>query len=326
MSIAQTIDESRSQEHVPPSPGRLRPSPSRKRRGRAGSETSPMSALGFLTPFLALYIVFVILPALYGLLMSFFNTSLVRPGLGSFAGIANYAEVFGSQEFWQSMWHTIYFAILTTVPLVVLGFVFAWLATRASRGRVFYRVAFFTPYVLPSAVMALIWVWIYAPVIGLLTQFMTVIGLTAPGWLSDPLWAMPSLALATVWWTVGFNFVLYLAGLGEIPKELYEAASIDGASPWQQLRLITVPLLARTTTLVVVLQFIASLKVFDQMYIMTSGGPNFGTRSVLEYIYDAGFTDMRIGYAAAASTLFFVLVLAVSAVWLIITRRQNQEN
>lgn len=285
-----------------------------------------MSALGFLTPFLVLYIVFVILPALYGLVMSFFNTSLVQPGLGSFAGVDNYAEAFGNQEFWQSMWHTIYFAILTTPPLVVLGFVFAWLAERASRGRAFYRVAFFTPYVLPSAVMALIWVWIYAPVIGLLTKFVTMIGLTAPGWLSDPVWAMPSLALATVWWTLGFNFVLYLAGLGEVPRELYEAASIDGASPWQQLRLITLPLLARTTTLVAVLQFIASLKVFDQMYIMTSGGPNFSTRSVLQYIYDNGFTDMRIGYAAAASTLFFIVVLAVSAVWLVITRRQNEES
>jgi len=319
VSTAQTIDESRSLN-------RARSSTGRKRRGRAGSETSPMSALGFLTPFLVLYIVFVILPALYGLVMSFFNTSLVQPGLGSFAGVDNYAEAFGNQEFWQSMWHTIYFAILTTPPLVVLGFVFAWLAERASRGRAFYRVAFFTPYVLPSAVMALIWVWIYAPVIGLLTKFVTMIGLTAPGWLSDPVWAMPSLALATVWWTLGFNFVLYLAGLGEVPRELYEAASIDGASPWQQLRLITLPLLARTTTLVAVLQFIASLKVFDQMYIMTSGGPNFSTRSVLQYIYDNGFTDMRIGYAAAASTLFFIVVLAVSAVWLVITRRQNEES
>jgi multiple sugar transport system permease protein len=123
---------------------------------------------------------------------------------------------------------------------------------------------------------------------------------------------------------LGFNFVLYLAGLQEIPRELYEAAALDGAGPWQQVRQITIPLLARTTTLVTVLQVIASLKVFDQMYIMTSGGPNFSTRSALQYIYDLGFTDFRTGYAAAASTLFFLLVLAVSAVWLVITRRQEQ--
>ena len=108
---------------------------------------------------------------------------------------------------------------------------------------------------------------------------------------------MPSLAITTVWWTLGFNFVLYLAGLQEIPRELYEAAAIDGAGPWQQIRSITIPMLGRTTTLVAVLQVIASLKVFDQMYLMTQGGPNFATRSILEYIYDDGFTNYRIGYA-----------------------------
>jgi multiple sugar transport system permease protein len=185
-------------------------------------------------------------------------------------------------------------------------------------------LAFFLPYILPSAVVALIWVWIYTPALGLLTKAVTAVGLTAPAWLGDPNWAMVSLAITTVWWTLGFNFVLYLAGLQEIPRELYEAASIDGAGPWQQIRQITIPLLARTTTLVTVLQIIASLKVFDQMYIMTSGGPNFSTRSALQYIYDLGFTDFRTGYAAAASTLFFLLVLAVSTVWLFLTRHQEQ--
>jgi multiple sugar transport system permease protein len=135
---------------------------------------------------------------------------------------------------------------------------------------------------------------------------------------------MWSLALTTVWWTLGFNFVLYLAGLQDIPRELYEAASIDGAGPWQQITRITIPMLARTTSLVLVLQIIASLKLFDQAYIMTSGGPNFSTRPVLEYIYDVGFTDFRTGYAASASTLFFILVLAVSAVWVFLTRHQEQ--
>ena len=136
---------------------------------------------------------------------------------------------------------------------------------------------------------------------------------------------MPSLAITTVWWTLGFNFVLYLAGLQDIPRELYEAASIDGAGPWQQIRTITIPMLGRTTTLVVVLQVIASLKVFDQMYIMTSGGPNFSTAPSLEYIYDQGFTNFRVGYASAVSMLFFLVVLAVSAVWFAIVRRQERE-
>jgi multiple sugar transport system permease protein len=257
--------------------------------------------------------------------MSFFNTSLVRPGLGSFAGLGNYAEALQSSDFWSSLWHTVWFTILTTVPLIVLAFVLALLADRVKTGRWFFRLAFFAPYVLPSAVVALIWMWLYTPTLGLFDTTLTKIGITPPNWLGSESFAMWSLAITTVWWTLGFNFVLYLAGLQEIPRELYEAAAIDGAGPWQQIRTITIPMLGRTTTLVAVLQVIASLKVFDQMYLMTSGGPNFATRSILEYIYDEGFTNFRIGYAAALSTLFFIVVLAVSAGWFAIVRRQEKE-
>jgi multiple sugar transport system permease protein len=278
-----------------------------------------------LAPFVILYVLFIIGPAIYGLLMSFFDTSLVRGGLGTFAGIDNYSEALGSSDFWTSLWHTIWFTILTTPPLIVLAFVFALLADRVGRARWFFRLAFFAPFVIPSAVVALIWIWLYTPGLGLIEAGLGWFGITAPNWLGDPAWAMPSLAITTIWWTLGFNFVLYLAGLQDIPHELYEVAAVDGAGPWQQIRSITIPLLGRTTTLVAVLQVIASLKVFDQMYIMTSGGPNFATRSALEYVYDEGFTNFRVGYAAAVSTLFFVVVLVVSAAWFAIVRKQEKE-
>ncbi len=281
-------------------------------------------AAAFLAPFAALYLLFVIGPALYGLVMSFTNTSLVRAGLNGFAGFGNYAEALSSADFWSSLWHTLWFTILTTPPLVVLGFIFAMLANRVTRGRWFFRLAFFAPYILPSAVVALIWIWIYTPGLGLLDTALARVGITAPSWLGSETWAMPSLAITTVWWTLGFNFVLYLAGLQDIPRELYEAAAMDGAGPWQQIRTITIPLLGRTTTLVVVLQIIASLKVFDQMYLMTAGGPSFVTRSLLQYVYDEGFTNYRVGYAAAVSMLFFLVVLAVSAVWFTLVRRQEK--
>jgi multiple sugar transport system permease protein len=303
----------------------VRPSTETRERppkaGRAERHGPPAAA--FLTPFLVLYLLFIIGPALYGLVMSFFNTSLVQSGLGSFAGFGNYAEALQNSDFWSSLWHTIWFTILTTPPLIVLAFVFALLADRASRGRWFWRLAFFMPFILPSAVVALIWIFIYTPELGLLTTGLAKIGIEAPVWLGDPNWAMPSLAITTIWWTLGFNFVLYLAGLQDIPRQLYEAASLDGAGPFQQIRMITIPLLARTTTLVAVLQVIASLKVFDQMYLMTQGGPNFVTRSVLQLVYDEGFTNFRVGYAAAISMLFFVVVLAVSAVWFALVRRQE---
>ena len=281
------------------------------------------SAWAFLIPFLVLYLLFVIGPTVYAFILSLFNGSLVKPGLGSWAGWGNYAEALKSSDFWSSLWHTIYFTILTTPPLVILAFLFALLADRAVRGRAFFRVAFFLPYVLPSAVMARSWIWIYTPALGLAEGWLGAIGITAPTWLGDPNWAMPSVAIATVWWTLGFNFILYLAGLQDIPRELYEAASIDGAGPVQQIRMITIPLLSRTTTLVVVLQVIASLKIFDQIYIMTSGGPNFSTIPSLEYIYDQSFTNMRIGYGSAVSMLLFLVILAVSFVWFGIVRRQE---
>jgi multiple sugar transport system permease protein len=282
------------------------------------------SAYWMLAPFLALYVLFVIGPTIYAFILSLFNGSLVRGGLGSFAGLSNYAEALQSQDFWSSVWHTLLFTILTTPPLVVLAFFFALLADRATRGRWFFRLAFFAPYVLPSAVLSLIWIWIYTPDSGLASDFLGRIGVTAPGWLGDPNWAMISVAIATVWWTLGFNFVLYLAGLQDIPRELYEAASIDGAGPVQQIRRITIPLLNRTTTLVAILQVLASLKIFDQIYLMVQGGPNFSTRPALEYIYDESFTNMRIGYGAAVSMLFFILILIASFVWLAIVRQQGR--
>ncbi len=290
------------------------------RQGRPG-----LAGLGFLAPFLLLYLLFLVGPSLYGLAMSFFNTSLVKGGLGTFAGLANYAEAFRTPEFWSALWHTVWFTILTTPPLVALALVFALLADRVVRGRWFFRLVFFAPYVLPSAVIALIWNWIYTPDLGLLSGAVSAIGFTPAAWLGDPAWAMICVAATTVWWTLGFNFVLYLAGLQEIPRDLYEAASIDGASPWQQMTRITVPLLGRTTTLVMVLQVIASLKIFDQVYLMTSGGPDFSTRVAIQYIADVGFTDYRVGYASAVSMVLFAVILVVSLVWFAIVRRQERE-
>jgi multiple sugar transport system permease protein len=215
------------------------------------------------------------------------------------------------------------FTLMTTPPLVAVSLMLAIFTDRLARGRWFFRLVFFAPYVVPSAAMALIWTWLYTPQIGLWDSWLSAVGISnPPNWLADPSWAMVSVALATVWWTLGFNFVLYLAGLQEIPRELYEAAAVDGASRWHQLRRITVPLLNRTTALVLVLQIIASLKIFDQIFLMTAGGPNYSTRVLLEYVYDIGFTDFRTGYAAAASMLYFLVILAVSLVWFFASRRQ----
>jgi multiple sugar transport system permease protein len=281
---------------------------------------------GLTAPFLVFYVLFLIGPTVYGIVMSFFNSSLQHSGLGGFAGPDNYTQALTSSDFWQSMWHTVLFTLMTTPPLVAIALMLAVFTDRLARGRWFYRLVFFAPYVVPSAAMALIWTWLYTPQIGLWDSWLSAVGISdPPNWLGDPSWAMASVALATVWWTLGFNFVLYLAGLQEIPRNLYEAAEVDGASRWHQLRRITIPLLKRTTALVLVLQIIASLKIFDQIFLMTAGGPNYATRPLLEYVYDIGFTDFRTGYAAAASMLYFLVILAVSLVWFFVSRRQPKE-
>lgn len=281
---------------------------------------------GLTAPFLIFYVLFLIGPTVYGIVMSFFNSSLQHSGLGGFAGPDNYTQALTSSDFWQSMWHTVLFTLMTTPPLVAIALMLAVFTDRLARGRWFFRLVFFAPYVVPSAAMALIWTWLYTPEIGLWDSWLSAVGISdPPNWLGDPSWAMASVALATVWWTLGFNFVLYLAGLQEIPRNLYEAAAVDGASRWHQLRRITIPLLNRTTALVLVLQIIASLKIFDQIFLMTAGGPNYATRPLLEYVYDIGFTDFRTGYAAAASMLYFLVILAVSLVWFFVSRRQPKE-
>jgi multiple sugar transport system permease protein len=298
-----------------------RPVPARAARSRRRLDSAHRTAWLFLAPFGLFYLAFILGPLVYQLVTSFFATSLVRGGLGRGLGFANYVEVLTSGTFWIAVRNTVVFTLITTVPLVLLGLAMAILVNRVTRAQWLFRLAFFAPYVLPSATMALIWFFLYSPKLGLVDTILSAFGVQSAALLGDPSTALAAVALATVWWTLGFNFVLYLAGLQEIPREIYEAASLDGATAWQQIRHVTVPMLGRTTTLVVVLQVIASLKVFDQVFIMTQGGPGTASIPVLEYVYNTGFTDYRVGAASAASMVFFLLILGVSAVWLTLTRR-----
>ncbi len=303
---AQALDSAPPRTIAGPRP-RRRANPIDLGGGRAG--------WAFLAPFGIFYLLFLLGPAVAMLVVSFFNTSTVAPGLGGFAGFGNYAEMFGRADFWQAMWHTVQFTIYTTPPLVILAFVFAVLTNRIRRGQWFFRLAFFLPFVLPSATISLIWQFIFTPGTGLWALVEQGFGITPGGGvLAGPNTAMIGIALATVWWTLGFNFVLYLAGLQEIPRDLYEAAAVDGATAWEQIRYITLPLLSRTTTLVILLQIIASLKIFDQVYLMTSGGPGTSTQVALGLVTGTAFTDNRIGAASAASTLLFIVIVVIAVI------------
>ena len=292
------------------------------KRGRpAGGENR--AGWLFATPFLVLYLLFLVGPVLIGIVISLFNTSTVSSGVGRWVGTANYAAVLKSTDFWSSMWHSVLFTLITTPLLILLPLLFAIFAARISRNRWVYRLAFFAPYVVPSSVVCLIFAFMYTPQTGLISKLFSGVGLSAPNFLGSTSGAWLAVTLLTLWWTFGFNFILYTAAIQDIPEETYEAASIDGASPWQQIRSITIPLLGPTTSLVLILQVLASLKVFDQIYILLAGGPNESTRPVIEYIYDTGFTSYRGGYAAAATMVYFVVLVIISAGWALFRRRRN---
>ena len=278
----------------------------------------------FSTPFLVTYVLFLIGPVIIGLVISLFNTTTVTPGLGGWVGLANYKEVLTSADFWASMWHTVLFTLLTVPLLVVLPLIFAILCARIVRQRWFFRLVFFAPYVVPSSAVCLIFAFMYTPETGLITKAFNLVGLTAPNFLGSVGGAWFGVTLLTLWWTFGLNFILYTAGIQDISEDVYEASAIDGASAWQQITRITLPLLRPTIGLVLILQILASLKVFDQIYILLAGGPGNKTRPVIEYIYDTGFTSYRGGYAAAATMVYLVVLIVISAVW-VLSRRDKAD-
>jgi ABC-type sugar transport system permease subunit len=300
---------------------RLARSEARVRERRSRDPRTSRAALLFTAPFFVLFVAFLFWPVISAVRTSLFDDSLV--GGASWAGLSNYTDLLTDSTFWWAMWHTALFTLLSVPPLVLLPLGLALMVSRVRRMQWLYRLAFFAPYVLPVSVIVLIWNWMYQPGFGLINSYLVTLGFAEVNWLGQPGVAMISAVIATVWWTLGFNFVLYLAGLQEIPRELYEAAATDGATPGQQLRRITLPLLSSTFVLVTVLQVIASLKVFDQIYLLQAGGagPQDSTRPAIQLIYETGFTQYRIGYASAMSFVFFVVIVVITVIALRLVRR-----
>lgn len=291
----------------------------RNRRARLGS------GWPFVLPFVLVLVAFMVVPTIYGLGLSFTSQSIM--GTGELVGLENYAVALTDPDMWATMWNTVRFTLMSTVPLVLVALVMAILVHSGLPGQWLWRFAFFAPYLLPVAVVVQVWVWLFQPELGLINNTLQALGIPGPMWLTQPESAMWSMVILTLWWTVGFNFLLYLSALQSIPDHLYEAASIDGAGPWRRLFSITLPQLSSITMLIVVLQVIVSLKVFDQMFIAFDGGPGpaGSTRPLLQYVYDTGFTNYRIGYASAISYIFLALIIVLTlALQLVIRKRRNR--
>jgi multiple sugar transport system permease protein len=274
---------------------------------------APWTPWLFLAPYLVLFAVFVAIPVVYGLWMSLHNWDQFLPDK-PWAGLDNYRDLFtpGSAKagpFWDAMRATGIFTVLSVPLLVVLPLGVATLLNRRFRGRAFFRAMYFAPYVLGVVVVSMVFRFLLDPNIGALNH---LLGTTTP-WTTALPWAWISLVGTTVWWTMGFNAVIYLAGLQDIDTQLYEAAKVDGANPWQRFRNVTLPGLRPVTVFVVTVTILASANVFGQAYLMTQGAPEKQTRTAIMFIAEEGFQDFNLGSAAAMSYVLALFLMALSA-------------
>jgi ABC-type sugar transport system permease subunit len=288
--------------------------------GPAGRRGGALVAWAFLAPFLLPFLLFWILPIVHGLYVSFTNASLTAVQ-ERFVGLENYRRLLGDPVYRRSLANTVLFVVENVPLLVVGGLLLALLLNRALPGLALIRAAFVAPYLITASAVAIIWQFVLDPTTGLLNVWLAQVGLPAQQWLNEPGQAMGAIVLITLWWRVGFPFLVLLAGLQEIPGELHEAAKLDGAGAWQRFWRITLPLLAPVLFFVLIIRFIDSFKVFAQVYLVTGGGPVGSTRVLLQYLYEVGFQDFRSGYAAAIGWSLFLIILAVTAVQMRLLRR-----
>jgi multiple sugar transport system permease protein len=266
----------------------------------------------FLFPSLAGLLVFLIIPMLSSLALTFYEWDPLIPTRFTFVGLENYLTLIKDTDFWAALRHTLFF-IGGYIPLVmVTGMGVALLMNQKLIGRTFFRGAFFMPVISAWVAVALMWTWIFNPQFGIVNYLLGLIGITGPPWLYDPNWAMPAIILTSVWKDIGFIMVLFLAGLQNIPHEYYEAAALDGATLWAKFRYITLPLLSPTVFFTLIISLINSFQVFDQVWIMTQGGPAGSTSVLVEQIVNNSFRYGRMGYAATLSWVLFLMVFAVT--------------
>jgi ABC-type sugar transport system permease subunit len=280
---------------------------------RRGSHHKAITAWLFLAPSLIVLAAFTLYPMVQAAYLSLTDYNLIRAA--EWVGLDNYAELFADPAFWNAFWNTVLYAAVVTPVTVVLALALAIFLDRAFAGRAFVRTSIFLPFIVSLGIIAIAWSFLLDPNIGLLSYWLSQVGIVSgQGVLSDPQWAMPAVMFVGVWKTVGFYMVIYLAGLQSIPQDLHEAARLDGAGPWQRFRNVTLPLLSNQTLLVSVMALIASLQAFDQIYVMTHGGPFFRTETLVMLIYREGFQELRFGYGAAISWVLLIFVFLLSMI------------
>jgi len=286
--------------------------------GQRGWSQRAVVAL-FLAPSLVPLLLFTVGPMVASVGLSTVRWNLLKPPV--FVGLDNYDKLLGDTGFRDAVLHTIQY-VAGYLPIVLIGGLLIALAlNQRLRGLALFRTAYFLPVVTSWVVVALMWRWLLDPGTGIVNYALGLVGINGPGWYTDPDWAMASVIIASAWKDLGFVMVILLAGLQSIPEEYYEAASVDGAGRWSRFRNITIPLLTPSLFFVLVISLINNLQVFDQVWVMTKGGPAGATSVVVENIVRNAFSYGQMGYAAAMSWLFFVVLLVITAIQFRLQRR-----
>jgi len=267
-------------------------------------------ALFFLLPELIGFLIFILIPTIASLLLSLYRWDFMSPP--QFVGLEHFSQLLTSSLFHLVLWNTTYYTMGTVVPSMVIGLALASVLYQKLRGRTFYRAVFFLPVIIPMVAAGLVWKLLYMPDFGLINYYLRELGLPQHEWLRSPSTAMLSIIIMSIWKGTGFSMVIYLAGLSGIPDSYYNAAKLDGANQWQQFRYITIPLLTPSTFFVLAISLIGSFQVFDQVYIMTGGGPVDSTRTIVQHMYEVGFKWFYMGRASAIAWILFIIIFSVT--------------
>lgn len=284
--------------------------------GRRPTDASPLTPYIFMAPYLLLFLLFIVIPAVYGIWISLHNWDYLLPGK-PFVGLQNYLDLFRAEStvsgpFWESMEATGKFTLYSVPLLVVIPLLVALMLNENFPGRSFFRAVYFAPYVLGVAVIGVLWRYLLDPNVGLVNYYLGLLGIGNIPWITALPWAWISLVGVTVWWTLGFNAVIYLAGLQDIDPELYNAAKVDGANRWQRFLYITLPGLRPVLLFVITVTILASANMFGQAYIITQGAPGNETRTAIMYIAEEGLRQFNMGAAAAMSYVLALALLLIS--------------
>ena len=282
------------------------------------------TAFLFLLPAMLIFLVFKYIPLIDNFKISFTNWNLFSPQK-TFVGLQNYKAIFASSLFWKILGNTFFYTVFSTLISVVLGLLVAIaLFGRPSKSRSFLKTLFFVPNVTTASAVAILWMWIFDPDFGLSGQIFNLLGKQSPRWLMTPQYAMWIIISLSVWRSMGYVMLIYSSGLAGIGNDVYEAATIDGASSWQKMTRITLPLLKPTTYFLVLTSFIQAMQVFDIVSVMTGGGPYDSTNVLNLYIYQMAFRRSKAGYASALSVVLFVILLICTIIQQVASNKREK--